>query len=87
MKTRKGFRSITVDTVTYLYAVSLRTHKVIVYQGDHRFEWSLPECDGTPDTWRGKHGDGAFGKHEVAEIIHTHTNITRRNYGYHDDYL
>ena len=75
MKTRKGFKHITVDTVTYLYAVSLRTYKVIVYQGDRRFEWSLPECDGTlAPAWRGKHGDGAFGKREVAEIIRT--NIT-----------
>ncbi len=68
MKSRKGFRRITVDAVTYLYAVSLCTHKMIVYQGDQRFEWSLSEGG---NTWRGKHGDGAFGKREVADIIRT----------------
>lgn len=77
MKARKGFRQIEVDGVKYLYVVSLSTHKIVVYQGDQRFEWPLPEPDGTPNTsWRGKHGDGAFGKREIAEIIRT--NIQRQ---------
>jgi len=69
MKARKGFRQIEVDGVKCLYAVSLGTYKVVVYRGDKRFEWSLPEPGST--SWRGKHGDGAFGKREIAEIIRT----------------
>jgi hypothetical protein len=59
--------------VTYLYSVSLRTHKIIVYQGDQRFEWQLPNSDKMSTSWRGKHQDGAFGKREVAEIIQDKT--------------
>jgi hypothetical protein len=74
MRTRKGFRRIIVDGVEYLYAVSLSTHKIVVYQGDQRFEWLLPEPDAEPSTsWRGKHGDGGFGKREIAKIIHKHS--------------
>jgi len=77
MKARKGFRPIVVDAVRYLYVVSLSANKIVVYQGDRRFEWLLPEPDGTPSTsWRGKHMDGAFGKREIAKIIRT--NMKRR---------
>jgi len=77
VKYRRGFKQIIIDAVEYRYAVSLSTHKIVVYQGDQRFEWSLPEpCEVSSASWRGKNSDGAFGKREVAEIIRTNIGET-----------
>ena len=67
MKKRKGFKRIIVDGVEYQYSVSLNTNSLIVYSDDIRSVYTLTPTNTT--TWRGKHGDGGYGKREIAQII------------------
>lgn len=66
MKSRRGFKSIRVDSIDYLYSVSAKS--LIVYNHDQRIVIPLdPSVIGL--SWRGKHEDRGFGKRQVAAMI------------------
>ena len=65
---RAGFKAITVDGAVFQYAVSLASQKLFLYGSDgKRHEIPLPKNDSK--SWRGKHGDGSWGKREVAALM------------------
>ena len=78
MKTRHGFRPITIDGVKYIYNVSLAAEKVIYYdENDMKVEipfaslyettsWKMMD---SKDPWRGKARAGVWGKPLVAALM------------------
>ena len=80
MKHRSGFRKIVVDGIEYQYDISFpvdRPALVVVYSETEKMEIPLtsapiPTRPDEPPTWRGKHGDKAYGKYEVATLIKAH---------------
>lgn len=71
MKPRKGFKKITVNGHNFQYAVSFSkttTPKLVVYnENDTKMIVDLPIIES--QSWRGKHGDGAWGKKEVSIVL------------------
>lgn len=80
MKCRKGFKNIVVDGILFQYAVSLAQHKLIFYVESDPIKFVtdlVPDNNST--SWRGIHGDGGWGKREVAKLIrykwHTYNEL------------
>jgi hypothetical protein len=77
IKERKGFSKIVVDDINFIYSVSMPKNggvDLIVYDDEERkYEIRNIQDIGVPESefgaWKGKHGDGAWGKKPIAWII------------------
>lgn len=79
-KKRKGYKKIVVDDVEYQYAISFSGNgQIIIYQNDQRYVWPLLNiATGADPSWRGEHGDGGWGKREVAAVIRRMQSLSVR---------